>query len=190
MSNLTVDNAYEILKGYIGEKFVSNVSTNKGGIGHSIEKKLGIPISSRHLDLVDGELKTVSLRGNVVKEDLKLAKKWDKQYLKQKLDNLLIVVLNEDKVVVDVQKHSPLKNSTFSKYFDLEYDKIESIGLDKISQRDTIIFVAKTNDSGKKEKNDRALYMSRAFVSLLLGYGVKTRKSGAEQIIEEYNNNV
>lgn len=188
----TTKEAEKFYKNLIGQKIKTKNKKNKGEFGQLVEDKIGNAPSTTQLDLVDGEIKTVCLTpDNQIKEDLKIAKVWDKKYLKEKMENLLIVVRNKDNIILDVKLCSPLSNPTFLKYFHSEFDKItEEIGLDNISQRDTIVWVAKTNDTGKKEKNARAFYLARAFVSALLDYKFSSRKAGAKEIYKEYKLNV
>jgi len=189
--NTTIKEAEKFYKSIIGQKVKTKNKKNKGEFGQLVEDKIGNTPSIAQLDLVDGEIKTVCLTpDNQIKEDLKIAKVWDKEYLEKKMENLLIVVRDKDETILDVRLCKPLSNPVFLKYFNSEFEQIMKIGLDKVSQSDTVVWVAKTNDSGKKEKNARAFYLARAFVSALLGYKFSSTKRGAKEIYEEYKLNV
>mgnify|MGYP001273792564 FL=1 len=187
----TIDEAEIFYRNMIGLKIPTKTKKNKGEFGQLVESAIGHAPSSAHLDLDDGEIKTVCLKpNNQVKEDLKIAKVWDKDYLEKKMKNLLVIVRDTENTIIDVKRCSPLNNPTFLKYFNSEFEQIMKIGLDKVSQSDTIVWVAKTNDSGKKQKNARAFYLARAFVSALLDYEFNSRKLGAKEIYKEYKSNV
>mgnify|MGYP003660789574 FL=1 len=187
----TMDEAEIFYRNIIGQKIKTKSKKNKGEFGQLVEYKIGLTPSSAHLDLDDGEIKTVCLKPNKqVKEDLKIAKVWDKDYLEKKMKNLLVIVRDTENTILSVKRCSPLNNPTFLKYFNSEFEQIMKIGLDKVSQSDTIVWVAKTNDTGKKEKNARAFYLARAFVSALLGYEFSSTKRGAKEIYKEYKLNV
>jgi hypothetical protein len=182
-----IEEAYEILLKAKGIK-INGKNADKGSAGKKVEELLGLKASSKQLDFSNGELKTITLNNKgSVKEDLKIARKWDKTYIKQKLENILLVIKDHNDVIEDVKLIKILDNKVYSKYFDIEFDKIMHIGLDNISQSDTIVWVAKTNDTGKKEKNARAFYLSRQFLSAALGYPFSARKPEAKKIYEELN---
>ena len=185
---MLIEEAYEILSKAKGTKIESK-NADKGIAGKKVEELLGLKASSKQLDFSNGELKTITLNNKgSVKEDLKIAKRIeDKVYLKKKLENILFVIKDHNDFIVDVKVIKILDNEVYLKYFDIEHDKIMRIGLDNISQSDTIVWVAKTNDTGKKEKNERAFYLSRQFLSAVLGYPFSARKPGAKEIYEELN---
>lgn len=167
--------AFNIIKKYEGSNINQLLEQeniyNKGNFGHAIEKLLSLKLGSHHLDFEDGELKTATIsESKVLKEDFKIAKKWDKTYIEDKLSNNLVVVRDSNNTIVRVCILNILKHPIYKKYFDIEFDRIIN-NMDTISQKDTVIWVAKTNDTGNKVKNDRALYLSRAFASHILGFG-------------------
>lgn len=172
--------AFEILKTLEGSNLKSiGLTSNKGRWGHTVEKYLGLKLGSHHLDFEDGELKTATITKNgTLKEDFKIAKVWDKNYLIEKMANILLVVRDLDANIVAVKIIKPLSHPIYKKYFDIELETINSIGLDNISQSDTNIWVAKTNDTGNKKVNSRALYLSRAFASHLFGFGFGNARKG------------
>lgn len=183
--------AFHTLKQYEGNNIKQILEKenicNKGNFGHSVEKLLGLKIGNHHLDFEDGELKTASITNTgVLKEDFKIAKKWDKQYIETKLANNLVVVRDVNNTIIRVSIINFLAHPIYKKYFDIEFSYIEK-NIDSISQRDTVIWVAKTNDSGLKSKTDRALYLSRAFASHILGFGfgrATKGKSIQKEVIE------
>lgn len=166
-----------------------NISTinedknNKGNFGHTIEKLLNLKLGSHHLDFTDGDLKTGTLKNGQLKDDFKIAKSFDKEYLRQKM-NMLVVLRDQDNNIVYSEHVNILDHPIYEKYFEKEIDRINEIGIDNISQSDTVIFVAKTNDTGKKEKSNRALYVSRAFMSHFLGFGFGNAIKGKSVIAE------
>lgn len=178
--------AYKILKPLENTSLASlGLLTNKGVWGHTIEKYLSLKLGSHHLDFDDGELKTATVQKNgTLKEDFKIAKVWDKQYLEEKMASILLVVRDINNNIIKVKVVKPLQHPVYKKYFDIELNKISTIGLESISQSDTIIWVAKTNDTGKKVVNARALYLSRAFASHLFGFGFGRATKG-KQIYKE-----
>ena len=137
------------------------VSTNKGAVGISLEKFLGLKQGNNPLDFEDGELKTFHLneRG-AVKEDFRICSKWDKEYIKAKIANILVVGINTDNIIVFCEVIHPLEHPIYSKYFDEEVDKILEKGPTKCSQKDTEIWIAKTQGRGHGSKS-RSLYISR-----------------------------
>lgn len=178
--------AYNILKNLEGQYLSILTSGNKGHWGQELERFLGMSLNSKQLDFEDGELKTVTLKANgVIKEDLKIAKVWDKQYLEKKLETLLVVVRDTSNKIISVQLVKPLLHPIYRKYFNIEYDVIMNIGLDAISQKNTAVWVAKTNDTGNKSINSRAFYLSAQFVSYILGFKHNSRKSMSKLIFKE-----
>lgn len=180
--------AFEVLKQYenqnINEILYKENIFNKGNFGHSIEKLLNLKQGSHHLDFEDGELKTATISNTgFIKEDFKIAKKWDKHYLIQKMTNNLVVVRDLNNTIISVQLIDFLSHPVYRKYFDIELEKIIS-NISTISQKDTVIWIAKTNDTGNKKINDRALYLSRAFASYILGFGFGKATKGKQIQLE------
>lgn len=178
--------AFNKLKPLEGQILPQTASTNKGRFGQQLEIFLGLSLGPNKLDFEDGELKTVTLKSNgLIKEDLKIAKVWNKNYLEEKLDNLLIVVKDTSNKIILTKLVKPLSNPVYKKYFNIEYEKIMTIGLDKISQSDTAMWVAKTNDTGKKERNERAFYLAAQFVNVLLGLKFTSTKKTSKEVYKE-----
>ena len=163
---MKIEQAEIILKKLIGKSIpLENTNKyNKGKFGHSLEKFLQLKLGSHHLDFENGELKSCASKNNKLKEDFKICKKWDKTYIKEKINNMLIVIYDYDtQIILSVKIFNILAHPIVSKQFDLEIDwLLKQIDIRKVSQKDTDVFVAKTNDTGNKDINDRALYIARA----------------------------
>ena len=180
---MKLQEACDILQSMIGE--VIDVSeenpNNKGRYGHAVEKMLGLKLGSHHIDFEDGELKTAPFKGNKIKEDWKICKKWNKQYIEEKLYNVLLVVYDYDTGIIlsATCLGNLLDHPIIRKQFDTDLDYILSQpDPDLVSQTETDVFVAKTNDKGNKKINQRACYIAGAPATYLfgLGYGKSMRK--------------
>jgi hypothetical protein len=160
---------------------------NKGKFGHALEKFLELNLGSHHLDFEDGDLKVCAIRNGKIKEDFKICKKWDKQYILEKLKNILLVVYDYDTGKIDsVQQLSILDHPIVRKQFDIDLDYILSQpDPNLVSQSETDVFVAKTNDTGNKEVNQRACYIAGAPAGYLFGYGYSSRARKGKQFVKE-----
>ena len=84
--------------------------------------------------------------------------------------------------ILSVKQLSILKHSIIRKQFDKDLSYLlAQPDINLVSQKDTDVFVAKTNDSGKKAINERALYIAGAPWGYIngLGYPSKARKGKA-----------
>ena len=58
----TINEVLPIVRSFIGEKYYLPITKNKGEPGLFLEKLLGIPHTSRHIDLADGEVKLFPIK--------------------------------------------------------------------------------------------------------------------------------
>ena len=180
--------ALEILTPMVGQTIEINENVaNKGKFGHALEKFLELNLGSHHLDFEDGELKTCAVRNGNMKEDFKICKVWDKDYIESKLANMLLVLYDYDTgEIQSVQQMSILGHPIIRSQFDKEVDwLLEQPNINLISQRDTEVFLAKTNDTGNKVINDRALYIARAPWGYITGCGYSNRARKGKQFVKE-----
>lgn len=186
---MKLQEAHELLFPLIGSTINTeneNVA-NKGKFGHSLEKFLKLNLGSHHLDFDDGDLKVCAVRNGKIKEDFKICKKWNKQYILEKLTNMLVVVYDYNTGEIEsIQQLSILDHPIVRKQFDTDLDYILSQpDPDLVSQKETDVFVAKTNDTGNKEVNQRACYIAGAPASYLFGYGYPSGARKGKQFIKE-----
>lgn len=177
--NVTKDNlptlkeGYLAIEGLVGQRLVNNEKpNNKGGLGISLEKTLGLPQGSHQCDFADGELKTAKLnpKKTGLKDDFRLSAKWDIKYIIEKVSNMIVVTITQDDIIDNVYHLNMFDNPKVMDVLLREFNFIMEKGLDKISQSDTNFFVAKT------QNHSRSLYIARPFMSVLLGYEFSGRK--------------
>lgn len=169
----TLKEGYLAIGGLVGQRLVNNEKpNNKGGLGISLEKTIGLPQGPHACDFADGELKTAKLnpKKTGLKDDFRLTANWDKKYILKKISNMLVVTITQDGIIDNVYHLNMFDNPKVMPVFLREYNFIMEKGLDKISQSDTNFFVAKT------QNHTRSLYIARAFMSALLGYEFGGRK--------------
>jgi hypothetical protein len=163
---MKIKEAYDKILPYLktGEVVLNKSTTqNKGANGVHLEKILGLSQNSNRLDFEDGELKTFTLTNTgAVKEDFRICSVWDKDEIRKKLDNVLIVGRDLEGQIIYCKIHRILEeNLIFSKYFDIEVDYILENGPHNTSQSETEIWIAKTQSQGGNAKKRRSLYISR-----------------------------
>ena len=173
--------------GLIGQRLEHNeLPSNKGGNGVGLEKLLGLPQGSHACDFADGELKTATLNltETGLKDDFRISSVWRDGKKKKKMGNMIVVTVSQDGFIRGVYHLKILDDPKVKTVYDREFNKIKQIGLDKISQRDTNFFVAKT------QNHSRSLYIARAFMSVLLGYEFKGRKGYEtyQEVFSDKNN--
>ena len=183
------EEALKILTPLIGQTIdiAGEKKNNKGRYGHALEKQLRLNLGSHHLDFEDGELKTYAIKNGKMKEDFKICKKWDKEYIESKLANMVLVVYDYDtKVIASVQHLSILEHPVIRKQFDKDLAYLlAQPDINLVSQSETDVFVAKTNDSGNKEINERALYIAGAPWGYITGFGYALRARKGKKFVEE-----
>lgn len=143
-------------------------SKDKGSWGKALEIWLGLRNGSHKLDFSDGELKTGTIKKNRLAEDFRICNVWDKKYIREKCNNVLVVLKDESGIIRYVEKMNLLSHPIYSKLFEEEFDKIMKIGLSKVSQSDTNIWIAKSQSVVGAPKS-RSLYISGPFASRLFG---------------------
>ena len=151
-----------------------------------LKKLLGLPQGSHACDFADGELKTATLNltETGLKDDFRISSVWRDGYNEKKMGNMIVVTVSQDGFIRGVYHLKILDDPKVKTVYDREFNKIKQIGLDKISQRDTNFFVAKT------QNHSRSLYIARAFMSVLLGYEFKGRKGYEtyQEVFSDKNN--
>lgn len=180
--------AYNLLTPLIGKTLEINENpANKGKFGHALEKHLKLNLGSHHLDFDDGDLKSYAIRFGKVKEDFKICKKWDLEYIMSKLTNMLLVAYDYDTgEIQSVQQMSILEHPVIRKQFDKDLAYLlAQPDINLVSQKETDVFVAKTNDSGKKFINERALYIAGAPWGYITGLGYAPRARKGKKFVEE-----
>lgn len=185
---MKLQQALEILTPMVGQTIEINENVaNKGKFGHALEKFLELNLGSHHLDFEDGELKTCAVRNGKMKEDFKICKVWDKEYIESKLANMLLVLYDYDTgEIVSVQQMSILDHPIIRSQFDKELNwLLDQPNINLVSQSATQVFVAKTNDTGKKAINDRALYIAGAPWGYIAGCGYSNRARKGKQFVKE-----
>lgn len=179
---MLTEKAYNLIIPYVNREdcvLAKSTQKNKGANGVALEKLLGIKPGTKQLDFEDGELKTFSVNEKgEVKEDFRICSKWDKNYIKEKLKNVLVVGRNAAGQIQHCKIIRPLENPIFKEYFDKEVDLIISKGPMNCSQKDTAIWIAKTQGPGGSAKKTRSLYISRPAANVLFfgEYPAKARK--------------
>jgi hypothetical protein len=160
---------------------------NKGKLGHTIEKLIKLKLGSHHLDFEDGELKTVPISKGKVKEDFKICKKWDKGYIESKLEQMLVVTYDDSlSLILDVKIYRLLDHPIIKSWFNKEIDwLLEQPDINLVSQTETEVFIAKTNDTGNKAVNSRALYISGAVATYLFGLEYTSRMRKGKIFVKE-----
>ena len=187
---MKLQEAYDILSSLVGD--IINVENekkgNKGKYGHAIEKLLHLNLGSHARDFEDGELKTCAAFNGKMRDDFKICKVWDKEYAEKKLENLLVLIYDyKTAEILAVKQFSILKHPIVRKQFDKDLSYLlAQPDINLVSQKDTDVFVAKTNGSGKKAINERALYIARAPASYLfeLVYSGTKGKTFVEEMKE------
>lgn len=185
---MKLEQALEILTPMVGQTIEINENVaNKGKFGHALEKFLELNLGSHHLDFEDGELKTCAVRNGKMKEDFKICKVWDKEYIESKLANMLLVVYDFDTEVIQIVKQIKiLEHPIVRKQFDLDIDwLLAQPDINLVSQRATPVFVAKTNDTGRKAINERACYIAAAPFTYLAGLGYPKGCSKGSKFVKE-----
>jgi hypothetical protein len=180
--------AYNLLTPLIGKTLEINENpANKGKFGHALEKHLKLNLGSHHLDFDDGELKSCAIKNGKMKEDFKICKVWNKEYIETKLANMLLVAYDYDTGEIQlVQQMSILEHPVIRKQFDKDLAYlIAQPDINLVSQKETDVFVAKTNDSGNKEINERALYIAGAPWGYITGFGYAPRARKGKKFVEE-----
>jgi len=183
---MKIREAYEKLIELKDSSFLLDKSTksNKGANGTFLEEVLGLKPGNARLDFEDGELKTFSLNDKgQVKEDFRICSVWDKDEIIKKLSNILAVGRdNLTGEIIYCEFHKILEeNPKFNEYFHKEVDWIISKGPMNVSQKDTEIWVSKTQGEGGEAKKTRSLYISRPAAHYLF-FGVyppRARKAKA-----------
>ena len=173
---MKTEEAYNLITPYVHSAecvLAESTQKNKGANGMALEKILGIKPGTKQLDFEDGELKTFSINEKgQVKEDFRICSIWEKDYIKKKLENILVVGRNLAGQIVYCKILRILEeNPIFKEYFDKEVDWIISKGPMNCSQKDTEIWVSKTQGKGGEAKKTRSLYISRP-ASHYLFFGV------------------
>jgi hypothetical protein len=180
--------AYNLLTPLIGKTLEINENpANKGKFGHALEKHLKLNLGSHHLDFDDGELKSCAIKNGKMKEDFKICKVWNKEYIETKLANMLLVAYDYDTGEIQlVQQMFILEHPVIRKQFDKDLAYlIAQPDINLVSQKETDVFVAKTNDSGNKEINERALYIAGAPWGYITGFGYAPRARKGKKFVEE-----
>ena len=100
---------------------------------------------------------------------------------------MLVVVYDYDTGEIEsIQQLSILDHPIVRKQFDTDLDYILSQpDPDLVSQKETDVFVAKTNDTGNKKVNQRACYIAGAPAGYLFGYGYPSRARKGKQFVKE-----
>ncbi len=164
-------------------------SRNKGFIGHYIEECIGLPKSSRDLDFIDGELKTIRLilrRGSYkAKETIKISMisleslhpDFYQSACYKKLRRILIVTV----IYNDILEELTILGAYLFKFDDhielreqikTDYDNIRDITLNsEIHSRYGGCIQSRT--AGPKNSNTRAFYFRRPMVDLILSLASK-----------------
>ncbi len=165
---------------------------NKGWVGHTLERYLGIPInSSRSPNFGSWELKAVSLRylknGNLVpKETMWItmidpvevaAKEFEDSHLFTKMRKLLIVARvfesqREERTLLHGATGFDLDNSdTYSQVksdYDLIRNTIRTTGFDTLTGKIGVLVQPRTKGRGHGSTS-RAFYARKGFLSHILG---------------------
>lgn len=167
---LTVQEAYDKINNFSILNIEHEHIDNKGAMGHVLEKLLGLKLGSDRLDLRDGELKTFHYNErNAVKEDFRITSVWNLDEIKEKLDCLLVVGAScPNNQIVFVKIVKPLENPFFLKQLEIEVPFIMEKGPMNCSQKDTNVFIAKTQGKGGDAPKTRSLYISRPWAHALL----------------------
>ena len=181
---MKLQEAYDKIIPYLSTKeAVLDKSTqkNKGANGIALQEILSLPQNNDRLDFEDGELKTFTVQNNgTVKEDFRICSVWDKSEIRKKLSTVLVVGRNELGQIVYCKIHKILdENPLFNEYFDKELDLILEQGPMNVSQKDTEIWVAKTQGKGGNAPKTRSLYISRPAAHFLFygEYPARARKA-------------
>jgi len=185
---MKLEEAHNLLTPLIGQTLEINENVaNKGKFGHALEKFLKLNLGSHHLDFEDGELKTCAIKNGKMKEPLKICKVWDKEYIETKLANMLLVVYEyETGKVQFIKQIKLLEHKIIRKHFDKELSwLLAQPDVNLVSESDTEVFIAKTNDTGKKAINARALYIAAAPFGFMLGLGYPSRARKGKAFVEE-----
>ena len=198
MTKMTLEEARDILLPLVGKTIdASDFSEkNKGKYGHAVEKMLGLDLGSHALDFINGELKTTGViiaNGKYkVKEDFKICKVWDKNYIEAKLKNMLVLCYDyHTKEIVSVQVYNILEHPLVREQFDKDVDwLLKQPDINVVSASATSVFIAKTNGKGRGAPIERGCYIAGAPASYLLGFDYpKGGWKGKDQVKSwiEYN---
>jgi len=198
MTKMTLEEARDILLPLVGQTIDASDfgNKNKGKYGHAVEKMLGLNLGSHALDFLNGELKTtgiVKVKDQYkVKEDFKICKVWDKNYIEAKLKNMLVLCYDyHTKEIISVQVYNILEHPLVREQFDKDVDwLLEQPDINVVSQTATPVFVSKTNGKGGNAPKERACYIAGAPASYLLGFDYpKGARKGKDQVKSwiEYN---
>lgn len=161
--------AYKILKKDITLSIESEHINNKGAVGHQVEKLLGLKLNSNLRDFDDGELKTFHYNNkNQVKEDFRITTIWDLDKIEKKLSNVLVVGFDSSNNFTYVEILRPLENTFILKKLREEVAFILEKGPMNCSQKDTDVFISKTQGRGGDAPKTRSLYISRPWAHALL----------------------
>ena len=185
--SITIREALQRLRPYFGRWYAyQKPPNNKGGVGYYIEELAGLAHSSRHLDFVDGELKTLALRllgdgtfsiketiaVSMAKEE-SIRQSFEQSVYAAKLRQVLFVPICSDKpgqlyigegFIWKLNSHL-----NFKRQVELDYAAIQEATLNKRIRSNIGYYLqSRTKGAGGKAKKTRALYLKTVALKEIL----------------------
>jgi DNA adenine methylase len=179
--SITIREALKRLRPYFGRWYAyQKPPNNKGGVGYYIEELAGLAHSSRHLDFVDGELKTLALKllkdGTFsVKETIAVSMAAEES-IRQPFEQSVYAAKLRQVLFVPVCSQRPGQlyigngfiwrlnsHQNFKRQMEIDYAAIQEATLNKrIHSNIGLYLQSRTKGAGGKAKKTRALYLKTA----------------------------